>query len=82
MEPEDRFDEHVEGGGEIVAMADVAVFVGDDGVELRRGQSSGDAGGQPGDHAANAEDSGLQERACADSGAKATPSDEPGNGEG
>ena len=51
MEPEERLDQHVEGGGQIVAAADVAEFVGQDGFQLRIREAPGDARGQQQDRA-------------------------------
>ena len=46
MKPEDGFHHHVDGGGEIVAAADVAELVGNHGFQLLRGEAVGDSIGQ------------------------------------
>jgi hypothetical protein len=60
MEPEDRFDQEVEGREEVVAAADVTEFVGEDGFEFRVFEAVCDAGGEPEDGAEDAEYAGLE----------------------
>ena len=55
MKPEDGFHEAVERGGQIVAVADMAVFVGDDGFELRFVEVIGDVCGEIEDRAEDSE---------------------------
>ena len=69
MEPEEGFDQHVEGGKQVVAAADVTEFVGEDGFEFGAVEAVRDAGGKPEDRAENAEDAGLELGGGRDEGA-------------
>src|SRR5690348_3413753 len=64
MEPEDGFDEHVKGGREIVAAANVSEFVGEDGFELRGSEGFEDAFGEKQRWAEDADDAGFEEAGC------------------
>ena len=54
------FDQHVNGCEQIVAAADVAEFVRQDGFEFSVIEVAADAGGEPEDRAEDAEDAGLK----------------------
>ena len=60
VEPEDGFDEHVQGCGEVVAAADVGDLVGEDGFEVGIVEALGDGGGPDEDGAEDAVDAGTE----------------------
>src|SRR5690349_5195689 len=62
MKPKDRFNQHMDGGGEIVAPAYMAELVREDGFQLRRSQTLRDACGQQQYRTANSEDARFEQR--------------------
>jgi hypothetical protein len=60
MEPEEGLDDHVDGGGEVVAARGVADFVRDDGMQLRRRQPVGDSRRHEEHRTPDADDARLQ----------------------
>jgi hypothetical protein len=61
VEPEDRFHDHLDGGGEVIPVSEVAKLMCDDGLQLRRRQPLEDAFRQQQDGTEDPENTRLKE---------------------